>query len=156
MRPALPCPNSIPPVPIPVYHCSGIGTSSIRLHTDNPQGLSDAAPPLAAHHPIRRNCIPAARLVKRVHTPDMAVALAETGEANESEFRDYCNNISEWLSLVSLGSARVLADDRIDSYLSRYEVPRTREELEVVDLVVVKWMGFIPANWITQLLVSCL
>jgi ribonucleases P/MRP protein subunit RPP40 len=93
--------------------------------------------------------------MKRVQCPDVAVAPAETGEG-EGEFRDYCSGISEWLSLVSLGSPRVLADDEIDSYLSRYEVPRSQDKTEIVDLVVVKWTGFMPAGWITQLLVCCM
>jgi ribonuclease P/MRP protein subunit RPP40 len=93
--------------------------------------------------------------MKRVQCPDVAAAPAETGEG-ESEFRDYCSGISEWLSLVSLGSPRVLADDEIDSYLSRYEGPRPQDGAEIADLVVAKWTGFIAADWITQLLVSCM
>lgn len=95
--------------------------------------------------------------MKRAQCPDVAAAPAETGAGEgEGEFRDYCNGISEWLGLVSLGSPRVLAGDEIDSYLSRYAVPRAQDEAEIVDLAVVKWTGFIAADWITQLLVSCM
>jgi len=70
--------------------------------------------------------------------------------------RDYCNEMSEWLSLVSLGSPRILQGDSIDPYLSRFEVPQAAGEEEEVDLAVVDWQGFIPAKWITRLLLACM
>ncbi|KAL8929884.1 MAG: hypothetical protein Q9208_001028 [Pyrenodesmia sp. 3 TL-2023] len=64
-------------------------------------------------------------------------------------------NLSEWLSLVSLQSPRVHADDEIDPYLSRYSKP-DGDLTEIKKLVVLKWSGFIPAEWLRQLFILCL
>lgn len=103
--------------------------------------------PLAKHHPVLRSCHPATRIIRGVLCP------AITPDETVDGFRDYCSEWSEWLSLVALGSPRILQQDSIDSYLSRYQVPNA-EEAKTVDVAVIKWVGLIPAKWITHLLIQ--
>lgn len=68
-------------------------------------------------------------------------------EMEEGDAQEYCGNLAEWLSLVQMGSPRVHEDD-IDPYLSRYAVPDA-EDLHV-DIVSLKWHGFMSSQWVTQ------
>lgn len=65
----------------------------------------------------------------------------------------------EWLGLVCLDSPRVRAGDGIDSFLSRYEVPRfggPDEELKAVDVVKLRWHGFMPAVWVAKVFTAAI
>lgn len=65
---------------------------------------------------------------------------------------DYCNDISEWLAMVSLQSPRISVDDIIDPYLSRYAVPESESiETQPTALVSLRWQGAMTSRWITQL-----
>lgn len=76
---------------------------------------------------------------------------------SEAEIRDYCDELAEWMGLVSLGSPRVRVGDGIDPYLSRYEVPQLDNSQPTSSrLVSVKWHGMIPSPWITHLLLQLL
>ncbi|EPS33562.1 hypothetical protein PDE_08524 [Penicillium oxalicum 114-2] len=68
----------------------------------------------------------------------------------EDEMQQNCGALSEWIGLTQMRSPRISADDQIDPYLSRYEVPGT-EVCKTVDLVSLKWHGLIPAKWILDL-----
>ena len=82
----------------------------------------------------------------------------------------------EWIRLAMLDSPRLRRDDRIDPYLCRYQIPdlttapldegkratttnngdhtprsAAQEEEEVIDLVSLRWRGFIPAQFVTQI-----
>lgn len=61
---------------------------------------------------------------------------------------------TEWLGLMALGSNRVLSEDRIDPYLSRYTAPDGSTESSTLRLV--KWQGFIGSHWLTELLIACM
>lgn len=63
---------------------------------------------------------------------------------SEGEAQEYCGGLAEWLALVQMDSPRVKEDD-IDPYLSRYAVPDAEETR--VDLVSLKWHGFISCHW---------
>ncbi|EFR03702.1 hypothetical protein MGYG_06699 [Nannizzia gypsea CBS 118893] len=69
--------------------------------------------------------------------------------------RDTCDELQEWLALVSLDSDRIRADDSIDPYLSRYQVPQ-RDECQTLDLVKITWRGLITSSWVMNLLLSVL
>lgn len=74
-------------------------------------------------------------------------ASSEYGE----DFEDFAVEIHEWLSLISLRSPRVNADDQIDPFLSRYVSPG--ESTTVSNLVRVTWRGFFPPSLAHQMLV---
>lgn len=70
----------------------------------------------------------------------------------------------EWLSLVRLGSPRVAAADRVDPYLSRYQVPApaaddSRPPLPpppAGDVCTLRWRGFFSPTWACQTLLDAL
>jgi ribonuclease P/MRP protein subunit RPP40 len=62
---------------------------------------------------------------------------------------DAAADLLEWLGLVSLDSPRIRADDSIDPYLSRYQVPELGEGSPITrNLVRMRWYGFIPPTFI--------
>ncbi|GAM41590.1 ribonuclease P protein subunit [Talaromyces pinophilus] len=70
---------------------------------------------------------------------------------------DYCNEVSEWLGLVSLQSPRIAVDDKIDPYLSRYAVPQSEsQQPQSTALVSLRWQGVMTSRWISQLFTSYL
>lgn len=68
------------------------------------------------------------------------------------ESDEFSTEIYEWLSLVRLGSPRVAAGDKIDPYLSRYQVPGDPEEEQAVRLSKISWQGFLSSSWARQTL----
>ncbi|KAL8728694.1 MAG: hypothetical protein Q9181_005253 [Wetmoreana brouardii] len=69
-----------------------------------------------------------------------------------AEFEDRVVEISEWLSLASLQSPRIQQDDQIDPYLCRYSKP-DRDAAKAGKLVCLRWLGFIPAEWLRHMFV---
>lgn len=78
-----------------------------------------------------------------------------TGTAPEQELKENCDEISEWLGMVALGSPRVLASDDVDPYLCRYSVPHV-DEAKPSDIVSLRWHGFLPLKWIMELFLTLL
>lgn len=77
--------------------------------------------------------------------------------ADEDPFSDYATDLYEWLSLVTLESPRIDIDDQIDPYLSRYSPPSPEvPDSDIIELVKVKWEGFISASWTHQILVKAI
>jgi ribonuclease P/MRP protein subunit RPP40 len=75
--------------------------------------------------------------------------------SSPAALEDYCNDVSEWLGLVSLQSPRISVDDVIDPYLSRYAVPQSDSlQLQPTALVSLCWKGVMTSRWINQLLTS--
>ncbi|EFX00359.1 ribonuclease p protein subunit [Grosmannia clavigera kw1407] len=73
-------------------------------------------------------------------------------EAEEAVFELY-----EWISLVRLGSPRVRANDSIDPYLSRYEVPGTiADEATAGDVCTISWRGFFSPSWVCHTLLDAM
>lgn len=111
--------------------------------------------PLAKHHPtvtrfaaesrrIPTACVPRA-LLTRVTGIDLPVD--DTGEWSE--------DVLEWLGLVTLGSPRVQAGDKIDPYLCRPTLPEGTPQ-DVLSIQIRRWKGMVDSSWVTQLLISCL
>lgn len=71
-------------------------------------------------------------------------------DATQEDLQDDCGSLSEWLSMVSLESPRVSAEDDIDPYLSRYAIP-DGDNAKPSNLVSFKWHGFAPSKWVMQL-----
>lgn len=61
----------------------------------------------------------------------------------------------EWLGLLVAESPRLGPNDSIDPFLSRYCIPGL-ESATCEELVVVSWRGFIPSDWLRDLLIQCL
>ncbi|KAL3484956.1 ribonuclease P 40kDa subunit-domain-containing protein [Aspergillus germanicus] len=120
------------------------------LGTDS-AGVSEDDISLKGNNPEILPCEPIRTTHENISTPSFS-DLKVTENASE-EMRDLCGEVSEWLSLVSLESQRVSADDDIDLYLCRYGAPEIGQTKEL-DLVTLKWHGFIPPRWIMQLFIT--
>ncbi|OOF95755.1 hypothetical protein ASPCADRAFT_396468 [Aspergillus carbonarius ITEM 5010] len=115
-------------------------------------GIAEDDLSLKGNHPQIVNCEPI--VTERLTTlvpPFQGINITEEGRSAELE--DHCNEISEWLALISLESPRVAAEDDVDPYLCRYSVPDS-DDAKPSDLVSVKWRGLIPPRWIMQLFVA--
>ncbi|KUL91260.1 hypothetical protein ZTR_01740 [Talaromyces verruculosus] len=78
-------------------------------------------------------------------------------QSSPAALEDYCNDVSEWLGLISLQSPRIAVDDVIDPYLSRYAVPQSESrQPQSTALVSLRWQGVMTSRWISQLFTSYL
>ena len=84
----------------------------------------------------------------------MPSELTASGERLHLEM--FATDIYEWLSLVRLQSPRVAAGDAIDPYLSRYQVPDEYGNAVDTKFSMIRWQGFLTAEWVRQLLVDVL
>ncbi|KAL4791268.1 ribonuclease P 40kDa subunit-domain-containing protein [Aspergillus venezuelensis] len=117
-------------------------------------GIAEGDTPLTKLNPEIRSCEPVQTTHKNITTPSFS-EMNITNNTPESELRDTLGEVSEWFALLYLGSQRVSAEDDIDSYLCRYDAPEVDgTEPKPSNLVSLKWQGFIPPNWITQLFIT--
>lgn len=109
---------------------------------------------VSKHHPLMRS-------FKRQVLPKQRTLCRDLASANIEALRDPVNasDLYEWLSMISLDSPRIDRLDKIDPYLSRYELPRFDTlEADPIEskplsrlLVRVVWQGFLTAQFITNL-----
>ncbi|GAA83649.1 ribonuclease P protein subunit p40 [Aspergillus luchuensis IFO 4308] len=123
--------------------------------TTSSGGVSEDDPSLKGNHPQIINYKPLITehsniLVPRLPGPEI------TNESREAaELEDHCNELSEWLAMVSLQSPRVSVYDDVDPYLCRYSVPDS-DNAKPTSLFSLKWHGLVPSRWIIELLVAIL
>jgi ribonuclease P/MRP protein subunit RPP40 len=67
-------------------------------------------------------------------------------------FEDFVVETQEWLSLISLNSPRIDADDHIDPFLSRYVSPG--DSTTTSNLVKLTWRGFFSPEWAHKMFVQ--
>ncbi|KAK4226670.1 ribonuclease P 40kDa subunit-domain-containing protein [Podospora fimiseda] len=67
-----------------------------------------------------------------------------TDPSAKDDFEYFTTDLYEWLSLVRMQSPRILANDQIDPYLSRYQVPEGSQNAK---LCKVSWQGFFSSSW---------
>jgi ribonucleases P/MRP protein subunit RPP40 len=64
-------------------------------------------------------------------------------------------SLVEWADLVTLGSERVRAGDKVDVFVAHYEVPdKDGAETVTQDVVVLRWEGLLSSRWVTDLLLK--
>lgn len=105
------------------------------------------------HHPQVIQSGPQQTRLDRVLAPPLS-GLVST-EMSEPDMQEACGSLSEWIAMAQLGSPRISADDDIDSFLSRYNVPEA-DQGRTTDLISLKWHGLISAKWIVHLFVTFL
>ena len=96
-----------------------------------------------------KKCSPQQKTTERVRVPNIRPPL--TSDLDE-DFEDWALETYEWLSLVALESPRILPDDSIDPFLSRYQTPQN-DSGKALNMVTLTWTGFIPAIWIMHLFI---
>ncbi|KAL5042211.1 hypothetical protein BDW71DRAFT_149643 [Aspergillus fruticulosus] len=116
-------------------------------------GVAQDDPSLKGNNPEVIPCEAALAIHNGIAVPSFSDLNTRT--QSESELRDICGEVSEWLAMVSLCSRRVFANDDIDPYLCRYDTPDIgNTEAKATNLIGLKWHGFIPPHWIMQLFIT--
>ena len=105
--------------------------------------------PIAKHYPVTHICSPHLATSQAVLVPNLAHPHCTS---SHDEFEHWSLETYEWLSLVAGGSPRVLREDTVDPFLSRYQVPDASAE-KSLNLVTLTWVGLVPASWIRTLFV---
>ena len=105
---------------------------------------------IAKHYPVTHNCSPHLATSRAVLVPNLADSHRTS---SHDEFEHWSLEIYEWLSLVAGGSPRVLREDTVDPFLSRYQVPDANAE-NSLNLVTLTWVGLISASWIRTLFIA--
>ena len=106
--------------------------------------------PIAKHYPVTHICSPCLAISQTVLVPNLA---RSRGTSSDDEFEHWSLELYEWLGLVAAGSPRVLREDNVDPFLSRYQVPDATAE-QSLNMVTLTWVGLIPASWIRALFMA--
>lgn len=99
-----------------------------------------------------------------MHVPGLGASLDEPGDASIHSDGQYIAGLEEWISLVCLGSPRVVAGDNPNPFICRYDLPvhegggangqETAAESNVTDVVHLRWRGFVPAPFALQVMLA--
>jgi ribonuclease P/MRP protein subunit RPP40 len=84
--------------------------------------------------------------------PSIPQQVLDTGDRKELEMRAV--DLYEWLALIRLESPRVSAEDKVDSYISRYQVPE--DDAAKPHICKMTWQGLLNAEWLRQTLMTLL
>ncbi|THC92546.1 hypothetical protein EYZ11_007999 [Aspergillus tanneri] len=121
-------------------------------------GISQDDLSLKGYYPHIIDCEPSRTYHRNVLIPSFKSI--HVTESNPPEnLRSSCNELSEWLAMVSLQSSQVSSTDDTDPYLSRYSVPDSEDgngNSNPSDLVSLKWHGFANPKWVMQLFTTLL
>ena len=112
-------------------------------------------PSLKGNQPQIINCQPIITEHSSILVPPLPGPEITDESREAAELEDHCNELSEWLAMVSLESPRVSVYDDVDPYLCRYSVPDL-DNAKSTNLVSLKWHGLVPSRWIIELLVAIL
>ena len=116
----------------------------------SPRAASEQSPdmknPIEAYHPLHFSITQTISCVKGVKVPPL------TTVASEPQDNDWALETQEWIDLVALQSPSIKPDERLDPYLCRYTVPDAENAVQC-DLMVLEWRGFIPSEWIRNMMV---
>ncbi|QIX02237.1 hypothetical protein AMS68_007754 [Peltaster fructicola] len=120
----------------------------------NLKAPADLTGPISTHVPTTRAITSALQRLEGVLTP--AFALEDDLDVES------ILELQEWLSLLTISSPRVTSTDKIDSYLSRYQVPRTdgagveAQQPISTEVLRTEWRGLLHVDFIKTLYMSLL
>lgn len=112
--------------------------------------------PLDQHHPTIVQTGPRYKVFEHVLSPPLSQVFSMLFDPTVPNAlnAEASYELIEWLGLVVLQSPRLLQDDLIDPYLSRYAAPEGSTEIR--SLRIIEWQGFIGARWLMRMLNSCM
>lgn len=113
----------------------------------NFKDLADFSGPIAAFAPIVKTVTPIIGKIENANVPGF------TGDYDTGDPNEIVDQL-EWLSLAVLDSPRILKNDSINTYLSRYRVPNALSSLpgETTAIARLQWRGLVNSVFITALL----
>ncbi|OCK74639.1 hypothetical protein K432DRAFT_310335 [Lepidopterella palustris CBS 459.81] len=123
-----------------VWACKNVLNNSITwLFHDLQASGDESETPILKHQPILKLASQTPTILPSISTPTLTSASLPTIYPPEASA-----SLLEYLHLISLDSPRIRANDSIDPYLCRYEVPDIGDSGTLVrNLVRVRWHGFI-------------
>ena len=112
------------------------------------EALREGKEPLSKHHPTICEVGPEVERLGRLLVPGV-----RPGDVSKLCEGEAPLELLEYMGLVGLGSERLRVGDRVDPYVSRYEVPDFNGEVEVVEkeMVRVRWRGFLMAEFAREM-----
>ncbi|CAI7644999.1 unnamed protein product [Penicillium manginii] len=119
----------------------------------DPTSQNDESKPIKNLHPQLLESAPTQTKLEGVLTPSLQKLVSK--EMPEAVIQDRCGGLSEWIAMVQLRSPHISTGDSVDPYLSRYSVPEF-DEKATLDLVCLKWHGFISSAWTMQIFLNLL
>lgn len=108
-----------------------------------------AGGPLDAQQPTIRKVEPQAVQLGNISVPMFPEEMLEEDYADAEE-------LLEWITLALHGSPRVLTEDDVDSFLSRYSVPTAYGEPVAENLVRLRWEGLVPSQFAQKIFLAVL
>jgi ribonuclease P/MRP protein subunit RPP40 len=96
-------------------------------------------------------CEPSETEHLQILTPAFSEIAQDLENKTEGELQDHLGSLLEWVAMVQINSPRVSGGDDVDPYLSRYSVP---DNCEPLDLLSIKWRGFISSRWVMDLFLA--
>ncbi|KFY36369.1 hypothetical protein V494_05051 [Pseudogymnoascus sp. VKM F-4513 (FW-928)] len=137
-----------------VYAFKNVLNTPVTWLFCNLEGEAPSPDPLSKHFPVKISCPPSVTRGPIVNMPNTRPPTSLGGDDGD-DFGEFAAELYEWLSLISLESPRVDANDRIDPFLSRYTSPPSdKPEGESQALVKVTWKGFMSSSWAHKTFVS--
>lgn len=119
------------------------------------KGKNDGSAPIAQHQPKLKSVQPELETIAAAQVPE------PTHDVQDDDY-DTPNELLEWLSLATMCSPRISRMDKIDTYLSRYQVPGGGElqsktmTCNTQDLVRFRWHGLLSATFIKDIVLAAL
>ncbi|EXJ82044.1 hypothetical protein A1O1_08112 [Capronia coronata CBS 617.96] len=135
--------------------------------------------PITAHHPTIINLSPSVEMLPNVLIPStlttnvlthpvLAKTTSSHGNTSTSsapeELQESVLDLFEYIDMLSLASPRVQTTDRVDPFISRYQVPdlydpihegsHAPKKTRPQNVKVMTWTGLIPVQWVLELLCS--
>lgn len=110
--------------------------------------------PIKDFQPFLRSSEP-----ETLHMEDVLVPSFPDKFEDEEQSQVEATELLEWLSLVCLDSPRVRQGDKIDAFLSRYEVPDLQAngpDPKSVNIVKLHWHGFMPSAWVAKIFTAAI
>ncbi|KXX80614.1 Ribonuclease P protein subunit p40 [Madurella mycetomatis] len=101
--------------------------------------------PLSQHFPTNYTCTPDAVEGMDVNIPTLKPSIESIAATAREDFEDFSTRLYEWLSLARLQCPRIETGDKIDPYLSRYQVPDGDEQQ--AKICKITWQGFLAPSW---------
>jgi len=116
-----------------------------NFNPSSAESLPAGQEPISMHHPFIHPIIPVATKLSDILVPKITVS-----DLLKVYDQDSSLALLEYLHLLNLESPRIHAADRIDPFLSRYEVPNFGHGLATKNIVRIRWRGFIPPRFMRE------
>ncbi|KAF6834503.1 ribonuclease p protein subunit [Colletotrichum musicola] len=139
-----------------VYACKNVLNTPVTWLFCNAATTTPSPDPLDQFFPTKFTCEPQVVSDCQVQMAPLAVPADTIENGDRAGLEDFATETYEWLSLIRLQSPRVAAGDKIDPYLSRYQIPGDSDAPPHGKVCKITWQGFFTSNWMRSVLINTL